>query len=884
MRLSFVRATRAVALLCCALAVLVVPSAFAGASTATATASGSLWFVELSGAPAADGGSIDALKAEKAAFKAQAAKERLAYQERLSFNTLWNGISIAASPETAASLGKLDGVKNVWPVLEIEVPATQSANPDLASAIQMTGADIAQNELGLSGDGVRVAVMDTGIDYDNASLGGTGTDADPNSGDVSLNGFPNGRVVTGWDFVGDAFNASTSDTTYDPDAHPDPDPDDCQGHGTHVAGIVGASGAITGVAPGVDFGAYRVFGCNGSTTADIMLAAMERALADDMDILNMSIGSAFMTWPQYPTAAGADRLVNKGMVVVASIGNSGADGVYSAGAPGVGRKVIGVASLDNSQLLIRSFTISPDNRSIGFLAGGGSAPIPTSGTSPLARTGTKTTVDDACVPLPAGSLTGKIALIRRGTCNFVVKEQNAYDAGAVGVVLYNNQNTGLLTPAAIPQLPVVFIDRTNGELINDRLAAGPVDLTWTTDLVQTPNPTAGLASSFTSYGLTAELDVKPDVAAPGGFIRSTYPLEKGGAATLSGTSMASPHTAGAVALMLEANPNMSAAAIRAALQNTADPARWSLNPGSGLLEPVHRQGAGMIDIDDAIQATTSITPAKLALGESQAGPQTRTLTIRNTASSAVTYALSNVSAIGTGNTFPGLSFWLQSQSVSFSQAGVPVTSVTVPAGGSAAVDVTITPSVDPDEDKTVYGGYVTFTVGTTKYRVPYAGFVGDYQSLRILDSGSAGIFPTIGRLTGTVSAIDLTPVHTPVAAGATFTMTSGNIPYVLAHFAHQVRKVKIELYNATTNARVGEVLRDEYRERNSRRTGTTNDANSDVYMPFAIDGSVKKGKGREVVPDGSYYVVFSAEKALGDSANPAHTETWTSAAFTIDRP
>ena len=884
MKLSFVRAMRAVALLCCALAVLVVPSAFAGASTATASASGSLWFVELSGAPAADGGSVDALKAEKAAFKALAAKEKLAYKERLSFNTLWNGISIAASPETASALGKLDGVKNIWPVLEIEVPETASANPDLASAIQMTGADIAQNELGLSGEGVRVAVMDTGVDYDNASLGGTGTDADTNSDDSTLNGFPNSRVVVGWDFVGNTFNASTSSTSYNPVAAPDPDPDDCNGHGTHVAGIVGANGAITGVAPGVVFGAYRVFGCGGSTTADIMLAAMERALADDMDILNMSIGSAFMTWPQYPTAAGADRLVNKGMVVVASIGNSGADGVYSAGAPGVGRKVIGVASLDNSKLLIRSFTISPDNRSIGFLAGGGSAPIPTSGTFPLARTGTKTTVDDACAPLPAGSLTDKIALIRRGTCNFVVKQQNALDAGAIGVVLYNNADTGLLTPAAIPQIPVVFVTRADGELINDRLAVGPVDLTWTADLVQTANPTAGLASSFTSYGLTAELDVKPDVAAPGGFIRSTYPLERGGAATLSGTSMASPHTAGAVALMLEANPSLSAAEIREALQNTADPAVWSGNPPTGLLEPVHRQGAGMIDIDDAIQTTTWISPSKLALGESEVGAQTRTLTIRNTSSAPVTYALSNVSAVGTRNTFPALSFLLQSQSVSFSQAGIPVTSVIVPAAGSATVDVTVTPPAGASEDKTLYGGYVTLTVGTTKYRVPYAGFVGDYQSLRILDSAAAGIFPAIGRLTGAVSASDLTPVHTPVAAGATFTMTGGNVPYVLAHFAHQVRKVKIELYNATTNARVGEALRDEYRERNSRRTGTTNDANSDVYMPFAIDGSVKKGKGREQVPDGSYYVVFSAEKALGDSANPAHTETWTSAAFTIDRP
>jgi hypothetical protein len=82
---------------------------------------------------------------------------------------------------------------------------------------------------------------------------------------------------------------------------PDPDPDDCNGHGTHVAGIVGANGDVVGVAPEVTFGAYRVFGCEGSTTADIMIAAMERALADGMDVLNMSIGSAFQ-WPQYPTA------------------------------------------------------------------------------------------------------------------------------------------------------------------------------------------------------------------------------------------------------------------------------------------------------------------------------------------------------------------------------------------------------------------------------------------------------------------------------------------------------------------------------------------------------------------------------------------------------
>jgi hypothetical protein len=346
--------------------------------------------------------------------------------------------------------------------------------------------------------------------------------------------------------------------------------------------------------------------------------------------------------------------------------------------------------------------------------------------------------------------------------------------------------------------------------------------------------------------------------------------------------MASPHTAGAAALILQAQPGATSADIRAMLQNTADPALWSGNPGLGLAEPVHRQGAGMIDIDDAVLATTRIEPSKLALGESAAGPQTRALTIRNSSVSAQTYALGNTSGIGTANTFPALGFFLQGRTVTFSQAGAPVTSVTVPAGGSAIVDVTIAPAATPD--KSVYGGWLTFTSANQTFRVPYAGFIGDYQSLQVLQAGAAGIFPTIGRLTGVVSTTDLTPIHTPVAAGATFTMTAGDVPYVLAHFAHQARKVRVELFETATNRRVGEVLRDEFRERNSRRTGTTNDTNSDVYLAFAIDGTVKKGNGREVAPDGQYYVVFSVEKALGDDANPAHWESWTSATFTIDRP
>ena len=286
----------------------------------------------------------------------------------MHFKTLWNGFSIEAKsgcdredPPVRLRQGRLPGPY-------ARDPVTTKVSPDLATALAMTGADIAQNELGLTGEGIKVAVMDTGIDYDHPDLGG---------------GFgPGKRVFTGWDFVGDAYNADPTSPAFNPVPAPDPNPDDCNGHGTHVAGIVGANGAVTGVAPDVTFGAYRVFGCQGSVTDDIMIAAMERVLADDMDVLNMSIGDAFNNWPGSPTAAASDRLVKKGVVVVASIGNSGANGLYAAGAPGVGDDVIGVASYDNSHVGLTTFTVSPDGESIGYAQRGRRAARPDLGQPP----------------------------------------------------------------------------------------------------------------------------------------------------------------------------------------------------------------------------------------------------------------------------------------------------------------------------------------------------------------------------------------------------------------------------------------------------------------------------------------------------------------------
>ncbi|HSM44965.1 MAG TPA: S8 family serine peptidase, partial [Acidimicrobiia bacterium] len=532
----------------------------------------SAWFIELSSPPVVAGTPRNVLARERRAFRDEARAAGIDIEERFMFERLFNGFSAQVAPGQLLRLSQLRSVAAIYPVLDIPMPATEVSGPDLATAIQMTGADVVQNELGFTGSGIKVAVMDTGIDYHHPDLGGCFG--------------PDCRVAVGWDFVGDAFNADPDSPGYNPIPDPNPDPDDCEGHGTHVAGIVGANGDAVGVAPDVTFGAYRVFGCDGSTTADIMISAMEMALDDGMDILNMSIGSAF-TWPQYPTAVASDLLVDAGMIVVASIGNSGASGTFSAGAPGLGEKVIGVAAFENVTATFPVAEVddsSTDPVQVGYNPMAFSAEAPTSGTEDIVFVGRGCPAGDhSDVVLPEddpylADPNGKIALIERGVCAFVAKSQRAYDAGAIAVVIHNNApgnfNGTLGAQPAEPQI-VVSISQEDGNYIK-----GLTDptWTWTEDVAAFPNPGAGLIADFSSYGLSPDLSLKPDIGAPGGNIFSTYPIEKGSYANLGGTSMSSPHVAGAAALYLEAHPGTPAHLMRDILQNSADPAAWSLNP------------------------------------------------------------------------------------------------------------------------------------------------------------------------------------------------------------------------------------------------------------------------------------------------------------------
>lgn len=807
------------------------------------------WFVELHTPPIAAGGDQAAIRKDQHAFRAEAARAGLKYTERYAFDKLWNGLSIEIDPKDRARLHSLRPVKTLFPVLEVE--------PDLATATAITRASIVHNTAPtyFRGETIKVGVIDSGIDYHNKELG-------------SCFG-PGCHVAFGHDFVGDAFNSNN------PTLVPDADPDDCGGHGSHVAGIIGADRTIKGVAPKVQLGAYRVFGCSGSTLSDVMIAAMEKAQQDGVHVVNMSIGSAFWGWKDYPTAAAADNLVTSGVVVVTSGGNSGTSGLYATGAPGAGEKVISNAMFDNTHTRL-PYGFLADGVKTGYNQATGAPAAPTSGSGQLAKNGTPQTTNDGCNvnPPPAGSLTGKIALIRRGTCPFYEKSKNAQNDGAVGVILYNNV-AGRISPTVAPPtandppitIPVVSISDIEGALLDGYIASGQTGWTWSDQIDLFALHTAKLLNGDSSYGPSATLDMKPDLGAPGGNIYSTIPLEQGGYATYSGTSMASPHTAGAVALFLQAHPGTSPGEIRDALQNTAEPMLWSGNASSGQFDVVHRQGAGMINIEKAINAPARVSPGKLALGEDSGQSVVRTLTVKNLTANPIEYTLSHVPAVSTTTTTATTSAFLLPTNSSAVPATVAFSapSVVVPPNDTATFDVTITANANLPE-RGLYGGWIELTDGSgEKLRVPYQGLKGDYQSIEVLKP-TASNFPWL--------AYSSNGSYFRAQSGTPFSLQNGQVPYILAHFDYQVRTYRMTAISRT-GVNWGLAYEQEFMGRNSTPNG---------FWSFSWDGTVEQNGELIDVPNGQYYLKVEVLKPLGDPSNPSHWEVWNSPYIAIQRP
>lgn len=825
------------------------PSAPIAQTPAGVTSVPNRWLVQLKEPSRGKGGRKPQHERERQELFDQADALGLKLTVLRSHEALWNGLVVELEPSRLPVLAKLTPVSAIFPVVVIEAPPQPTggeASPDLLTAITMTGADVAQNTLGLTGLGVRVGIIDTGIDYRHPDLGGCFG--------------PGCRVAFGTDFVGDAYDSSTGAPPV-----PDGDPLDCGGHGTHVTGIVGANGILKGAAPEVTFGAYKVFGCTGTTDSDTMIAAMERAAADGMRVVNMSIGSPFQ-WPEYPSATAAETLNNLGVIVVTSNGNSGTAGLFAAGAPGTGRGSFAVGSIENTAIAGPAFAAAPDGGLFGY-SPAASAPLPPqTGTMTLVHstpTATTATPDDGCAPIAMGALTGKAALIRRGTCGFYVKAINAQNAGAVAVVLYNNA-VGTLSPTVAGNppvtIPVVAVTQADGVALDGRMTAGQLAITWTNRATAVPNPAGGQVSGFSSWGPTADLDLKPDLSAPGGSIYSTYLTTQNSYASLSGTSMASPHIAGLSALMVQARPELTPADVRTALSNTAVPVLLGTGPN---LDSVFRQGAGLAHVDVAAQSRVLVTPAKLPLRASAAGPATVTLTFKNLGPTTVTYDAVAVKAADPTAARTTTTTQVANTTVSFAAPNV-----TVPPGGTATLSATITADAAL-ANGALYSGWLVFTPqgGGTTLRVPFGGLKGDYQQAFTVLTPTAQGYPWL--------ASKPAASYVKQATGATYTLQGTDVPWVVVHFEHFARKFRLEAFDAVTNKPWGLVSSVDWVERANGATATNG---------FVWNGEVDFNKQRLLVPNGTYVLKVSVLKALGDESNPAHWETWTSPFITLNHP
>jgi minor extracellular serine protease Vpr len=287
------------------------------------------------------------------------------------------------------------------------------------------------------------------------------------------------------------------------------------------------------VAPQCTLGAYRVFSCSGSAPDDVIVKAMLRAAEDGMDVINLSLGGPG-GWSQDREARVIDLISQKfGILVVAAAGNEGDLGAFQMGSPGVSRSAIAVSSNENPYVSEWYFSVRGNNskgttdgqqRKIVFL---GDEVMDLNATLAQTAPGTSGNVTaDACDPIST-DIQGKIAVVRRGDCTFAQKLRNLVKAKAKGVIIMNNVQgePAVAVDKSGVNIPVRSISRQDGEYLLQqmqnnngvRIEDGSAPVTF-------KNPIGGQLSSFTSLGPDSELNLKPDITAPGGNIWSTYPL------------------------------------------------------------------------------------------------------------------------------------------------------------------------------------------------------------------------------------------------------------------------------------------------------------------------------------------------------------------------
>lgn len=524
------------------------------------------------------------------------------------------------------------------------------------TSVSHIGATRAHQDLGITGKGIKVGIIDTGVDYTHKMLGGNGDVATYEEMDKEkpTPHFPNAKVVGGYDFAGTQFSPGS----VFPDwrvPRPDVNPIDEGGHGTHVAGSVAGIGdgvnTYDGVAPAADLYALKVFGNNGGTSDTVVIAAMEWSMdpngdldpSDRLDVLNLSLGGNFGK-PFILYSLAVKNLAKAGVMAVISAGNSGPT-PYIVGAPGTAEESLSVgASIDGMD---KNWKFS----SVGFSSIGTeeffaqrveAAFSPSVNDAPIK--GSLVYVGEAATDLSEElkqQLKGKVAFIDRGSVSFIEKINRVEEAGAIGAVVANNKPGEAFVMGGEGQasIPAVMVTQDIGTKIKALLETQEVITDMASaQMIEKPELVDTL-TTFSSQGPRSEdALLKPEIVAPGYQIISASIASGDQGVALNGTSMSSPHMAGVMALVKERFPKMTIAEAKAVVMNNAK----IMASESGEKYSVTLQGAGLVDVYKALQAEILVTPASLSLGEFQLEKEKvlkKSLRVRNLTDVEKTYVL-----------------------------------------------------------------------------------------------------------------------------------------------------------------------------------------------------------------------------------------------------
>jgi minor extracellular serine protease Vpr len=647
------------------------------------------------------------------------------------YSLLLNGFAVELPHRRLPELLRLEIAKRVAPDLRYTLATNRS--PDVIRAASFS------TLRGLRGEGLKIGIVDDGIDPRNPFLAGAGFSY-PAGFPKGGRAWVNGKIIVARTFPG-PNSGRQGRQAFVPQI---------SFHGTHVAGIaagnagtVATSGVdhpttpgLSGVAPRAWVGNYRVF--NEPTpigyvanTAEIA-AAFEAAVEDGMDVVNFSGGGPMAEPTSDPLLEAVANMAKVGVIPVVSAGNDRDDfGFGTAGSPGVADDAIAVAATYGDHVFAPALRVTAADapaslREIPFVSAFGPPTSWGNADQTLVDVGTimgtngrpvdrrlcglgNDVNDTRSNALPPGSLRGAIALASRGVCAFVAKAERARAAGAIGLILVDNR---FGEANAIPvelAVPAGMISDLDGERLRAYLAqtGGRTRIRVPREVREIMTGRGGVITSFSSAAPTSFGHVlKPDVAAPGGQILSSTSPESAGNgspfAVFDGTSMSAPHVSGAAALLLQAHPTWTASQMRSALVSTAAPA-WG-DTARSEEAPVTLQGGGLVDVVRADNPLIFTSPVSLSFGD------------LNVNRGAVTRGL--VTAINdAGGGFGEWAVEIRPQAATAGARIEPDPAVTIAPGGEDALKAVVRASAEAVAGENF--GFVILRRGNETRKIPY---------------------------------------------------------------------------------------------------------------------------------------------------------------------